>query len=571
MSACRPLACCSNDTIIIDAPTGPQGPQGPQGITGATGPTGTTGPTGSAGSATNTGATGPTGPTGAIGPQGAPGTSSNTGATGPTGPFGINGAVSREWIYQQVWSGGTPGQPGTVTNPSGLATPSTWNSFWVANLDNLSVNQVPWVQGWSNQSGNLPGQRVQITSKNNPSNFGIYDIGSIAIPIGPAVPFPSGARVLGNISIVAANGTFVDGEILVIAAALNGLNGSVGPTGSTGPTGPTGADSLVSGPTGPCCTGATGLTGSTGPTGALGPIGPGTIVPGVWNSLCFYSPGAPFPALNDNISHIPNTEYSLATGDITIDFGNLKLECGLLNNGLELGVAGLTRGRITRYVSSAAPPVTSSGGTNMTQLQPSPWHDGWFGNAQRMVLPPNLWVTGGPTPGGPYETHKFVTRVFGTNLLPTYYTTLYKPPISPMNYPYWSMCIQIPNGYRLNPDGNWRVNTATDDRPAFNGGVGYVQFSVYASYMSTFTTNADPAGVATGYSEMIPVGGSIVGPTTDRDNHDNPFDAGVSTVGAGWGQGFNYVIIQTKPTVGAPVLASAHDGFCEAYIDIVRY
>jgi len=566
MSACRPLACCSNDTIIIDAPTGPQGPQGPQGITGATGPTGTTGPTGSAGSATNTGATGPTGPTGAIGPQGVPGTSSNTGATGPTGPFGINGAVSREWVYQQVWSVATPGQPGTVTRPGGLATPSTWNTFWVANLDTLSVNQVPWIQGWPTQSGNFPGQRVQITSKNNPSNFGIYDIGQSAIPIGGGVP-PSGALALLNISIVIANGTFVDGEILVIAAALNGPTGGIGPTG---PMGPTGDDSTVTGPTGPCCTGATGpagVAGNIGPIGGRGPAGPGSIAPGIWNSLCFYSPGAASPAMDDKISHIPNTEYSLATGDITIDYGNLKLECGLPNNGLDLGLSGFTRGQITRHVGPA-PTVTSSGGTNMTQLQPSPWHDGWLGNSQRMVLPPNLWVTGGPTPGGPYETHKFVTHAFSPNTSPTYYATLYKPPLAPMNYPYWSICIQIPNGYRLNPDGHWRVNTVTDDRPNFNGGVGYVQFSVYASYMSTSTTNSDPIGVATGYSEMTPVGGTIVGPTTDRDNHDNPFDAGVSTVGAGWGQGFNYVIIQTKV---APVLSYALEGLAEAYIDIVRY
>ncbi len=271
--------------------------------------------------------------------------------------------------------------------------------------------------------------------------------------------------------------------------------------------------------------------------------------------------------MDDKISHIPNTEYSLATGDITIDYGNLKLECGLPNNGLDLGLSGFTRGQITRYVGPA-PTVTSSGGTVMTQLQPSPWHDGWFGNSQRMILPPNLWTTGGPTPGGPYETHKFVTRAFAPNTSPTYYVTLYKPPISPMNYPYWSMCIQIPNGYRLNPDGRWRVNTVTDDRPNFNGGVGYVQFSVYASYMSTFTTNSDPVGVATGYSDMTPVGGTVVGPTTDRDNHANPFDAGISATGESYGQGFSYVIIQTKVN---PHLSSAHDGLAEAYIDIVRY
>jgi len=551
MSACRPLACCSNDTIIIDAPTGPQGPIGP---------------TGTPGSAANTGATGPTGPTGATGPQGVPGTSSNTGATGPTGLFGINGAVSREWIYQQVWSGGTPGQDGTVTHPGGNAAPSTWSSIHLAYLDNLSVNQLPWIQTWPNQGGTLPGERVQITSKNNPSNFGIFDISTAGHLIGANLP-PSGSFALGSITVAHANGTFVDGEILVIAAALNGPTGSIGPTG---PTGPTGSDSTVTGPTGPCCTGPTGPTGptgNTGPTGAIGATGPGTITPGVWKSLCFYNPSAfPSTAPTDKISHIPNTEYSLATGDITIDHGNLKLECGLTNNGLELGVAGMTQGRITRYVG-AAPGVTSTGGTNMTQLQPSPWHDGWFGNSQRMVLPPNLWVTGGPTPGGPYETHKFVTRVFTPNTLPTYYATLYKPPISPMNYPYWSMCIQIPNGYRLKQDGTWRVNTVTDDRPNFNGGVGYVQFEVYASYMSTFTTNSDPAG-SSGCSEMVRVGGGVVGPTTDRDNHDNPFDAGVSTVGEGWGQGYNYVIIQTKV---APVLSSAHDGFAEAYIEIERY
>ena len=42
----------------------------------------------------------------------------------------------------------------------------------------------------------------------------------------------------------------------------------------------------------------------------------------------------------DNISEIPNTEVDIGTGDITVQFGNLNLECGLANNGINLGVSG---------------------------------------------------------------------------------------------------------------------------------------------------------------------------------------------------------------------------------------
>jgi len=213
-----------------------------------------TGPVGPAGQ------TGQTGPTGSIGPTGAHGISSNTGATGPTGVAGINGAVSREWIFVTTITA-----IGQINPASGSTNPANWapGTLYITQNDTTNTDMYPWFSQWPT-SISVTGQRVQITSRNNPANFGIYDIVTLNGVIGP----PVNTWAFLNITCIASGGAFTVGETLVVAAALNG---GVGPTGSIGPTGYTGPTGYV-GPTGPI--GYTGPTGSTGPTGYTGYTGP---------------------------------------------------------------------------------------------------------------------------------------------------------------------------------------------------------------------------------------------------------------------------------------------------------
>ena len=255
----------------------------------------------------------------------------------------------------------------------------------------------------------------------------------------------------------------------------------------------------------------------------------------------------------------------MGTGDLTIDYGNLHIKSGLGGNGIFVGEPGKKKGHITRY-SGPAPAITSSAGVQMTHMQPHHHCDGHHGNSERMVQGPQHWCTGGPSNrNGPFETHKISMYTFGKNKNPTIFKTLYKPPLAPMNYPYWYMFFELPTGYKLKNDGKWRVNTVTDDRPQFHGGVSYIQFDVHASYMSRFTTNTDPAH-SSGCSELIHVGGATIG--NDRDNADNTFDGPGMGTGVEYGQGYNYVVISTKVPC---VLSSSQEGFAEAFIEIERY
>ena len=200
---------------------------------------------------------------------------------------------------------------------------------------------------------------------------------------------------------------------------------------------------------------------------------------------------------------------------------------------------------------------------------PSPWNDGWFGNSQRIIIRPQDWFAGGPPGGGgPFVGHRIAWHNFGGNSNYTLYKTLAVPPTGSYSYPYWLATAIIPNGYRIKPGGRWRVNTVSDDRANFNGGVGYSQWHVEVSYVSTKTNQTDSSGC----SEMVEIGGSTVSPTTNRENYDNPFDADILTDSTKraliYGRGYSYVIIRSKLHI---VLSNANEGIADGYIDIERY
>ena len=220
------------------------------------------------------GPTGPIGPTGASmpGTTGLTGPPSGTGATGATGQMGINGAVSREWVFSAAILA-----IGQIQPASGSTDPANWapGSLFITQNDTTNTDMYPWFSQWPTSLAGT-GQRVQITSRNNPANFGIYDIATINGVIGP-IP---NTWAFTNIVCIASGGAFTVGETLVVAAAVNGDIGPMGPTGPQGMTGPVGMTGSVGatgglGATGPAgVTGSTGATGFTGVTGAVGPSGP---------------------------------------------------------------------------------------------------------------------------------------------------------------------------------------------------------------------------------------------------------------------------------------------------------
>ncbi len=154
------------------------------------------------------------GPTGDTGPAGPPGAASQTGAPG------VDGSVSREWTLVNNITA-----TGQVTAPSLI--PSGWapGNVMMTQMDNTGTDMYPWFSQWNTQNGTVPGQRLQVTSKNNPANFGIYDIGALNGVVGP--PVVSWAHT--NIVYVAGGGVFALGDTLVFSASINGPEGNTGP------------------------------------------------------------------------------------------------------------------------------------------------------------------------------------------------------------------------------------------------------------------------------------------------------------------------------------------------------
>ena len=483
------------------------------------------------------------------GPAGSSGAPGPAGPAGATGSDGVHGATSIQMMLK-----GTAGV-GSVTSHGHTSlnslTPSAVTTLIISKNDIANIDHAAWMARWTKSSG---GGYLQITQADAKHNFGIYEV------LQQNIYATSPVKYSFTLSFISGGGIFTANALHVFSHTLRGTTGATGTTGAAGAAGAAGP----AGPAGPAGTngadGADGTDGATGATGAVGATGPGTITAGPFKSLCYYGPGNS-SGNNDKISHIPNTEYNIATGDLTIDYGNLYIKAGLVGNGIHIGSPGKVGGHITRY-AGPAPAITSSAGVQMTHMYPHHHCDGWLGNCERIVQGPQHWHTGGPSNvSGPYESHKISLYKFGKNAHPTIFKTLYKPPLNQMNYPYWYMFFPLPTAYKIKNDGKWRVNTVTDNRTAFNNNKKYIEFEIFVSYMSRFTTNSDLAH-SSNCSELISVG-------IGRDNTDNNIiGAPTGHKGLEYGQGYNYVVITT---VTNPVLTSSNEGLGSAFIEIERY
>ena len=261
------------------------------------------------------------------------------------------------------------------------------------------------------------------------------------------------------------------------------------------------------------------------------------------------------------VGNPPVIDLSGTSGTIT---GlNLKID----PSGQVGSAPGATPGTITRCFGTTIQAIQNSSGTDMSGAS-TPWNDGFFGNSERIIIRPSDWMAGGPpNGGGPFVDDRITWYKFGGNSSPTLYKTLMIPPTSPYGYPYWVATAIIPNGFRIKTNGGkWRVNTVSDNRSNFNGQIGYSQWEVFVSYVSTSTSQSDSSGC----SEMLSIGGRVVGSTLDRDNYNNPFNSSLTTAEKTltYGNGYSYVVIRSKLHI---VLSNAQEGIASAFIDIERY
>ena len=261
------------------------------------------------------------------------------------------------------------------------------------------------------------------------------------------------------------------------------------------------------------------------------------------------------------VGNPPVIDLSGTSGTIT---GlNLKID----PSGQVGSAPGATPGTITRCFGTTIPAIQNSSAIGMSGAS-TPWNDGFFGNSERIIIRPSDWMAGGPpNGGGPFVGDRITWYKFGGNLSPTLYKTLKIPPTGNFGYPYWVATAIIPNGFRIKTNGGkWRVNTVSDNRSNFNGQVGYSQWEVFVSYVSTSTSQSNSSGC----SEMLSIGGRVVGSTLDRDNYNNPFNSTITTAEKTltYGNGYSYVVIRSKLHI---VLSNAQEGIASAFIDIERY
>ena len=243
-------------------PTGPQGVQGPQSAQGVQGVQGVQGPQSAQGVQGAQGLTGVQGSQGVQGIQGAQGVQGSQAAQGAQGVQGNTGQTAGlSYTYS------------TSTDMAGASGQIRFNNTTIGSATQIAIAQV-------DADGNT---MTDLLAKQ--SQFIIYkenDRTNLITIADSDVDTVNGTRTLFDVSAsdVELNGSFSDGDNIILQYVKNGSVGSQGPTGptgptgvqgSTGPTGPTGVQGST-GPTGP--TGVQGSTGPTGPTGVQGPTGP---------------------------------------------------------------------------------------------------------------------------------------------------------------------------------------------------------------------------------------------------------------------------------------------------------
>ena len=229
---------------------------------------------------------------GGRGPTGAPG------AAGAQGDDGIQGSTSIVIMLKGTAGAGSITSHGQASFNS--LTPSAVTSLIISKNDIHNIDHAAWMNHWAKNSS-PPGGHLQITQKDDHSNFGIYEVLQksqyITLPI----------RYNFTLSFISGGGTFTVNKHYVLSHTLRGAPGAVGAAGATGQQGTAGAAG-TNGADG--ADGVDGVDGADGATGPQGPQGPGTITAGPWKSLCYFGPGNS-SGNNDKISHIPHTEYNI--------------------------------------------------------------------------------------------------------------------------------------------------------------------------------------------------------------------------------------------------------------------
>jgi hypothetical protein len=247
-------------------------------VTGSTGSTGAKGDTGNTGA---TGAKGDTGTHGDTGIQGDTGVIGDPGDVGDTGTTGLYGGDSQGYGFSDTT---TDSDPGSGVLRFDNATLSSVTKIYIDLLNGDAVTITAWLDALDDAVNGNKG-RIRVFKRFDSSTFVDFIVTSVTTA--------TGYRKI-NVTYIVGNGTFTDGDGIVITFSGygdkgdTGAQGTHGDTGTTGSTGSTGAkgDTGVKGDTGthgdtgvsdtPGDTGIqgdTGATGSTGSTGAKGDTG----------------------------------------------------------------------------------------------------------------------------------------------------------------------------------------------------------------------------------------------------------------------------------------------------------
>lgn len=301
-------------------PTGPTGATGPTGSAGAVGPTGAAGATGATGSAGVAGATGPTGPTGsagvagATGPTGPTGSAGVAGPSGPTGPQGILGQPGG-LSYHFTWSASI-----TTPIPSGIINADNGSNFAWSEFDRNGVDI------GTNLASLFPNGGIGVVYKEaDPTQWFAYTF--------PPFVYEGNAWYGMNTgwSFYASNGSFTEGDNVVLTLSEAGPQGQSGPQGDTGPQGNTGD------------TGPQGDTGPTGPQGLMTPAGSSGGSGDIQTNNANIALGS-ISAGNGFLHNDGSNNYSWAGGASSAGpTGNIQLSDGSGNfsdSGQGMGVSG---------------------------------------------------------------------------------------------------------------------------------------------------------------------------------------------------------------------------------------
>jgi len=133
---------------------------------------------------------------------------SQAGTTGPTGPQGVYGGYSSEWTFDSATSAGTGSGEIRFDN----TTLASVTGLYINDTNADSVVMQAWLDAWDN-SGNFGSVRIS-----DKANSNIFWMGKVTAET------DSGTEHDITVTHVASNGTFVDGNAVIVSFVNNGYN-----------------------------------------------------------------------------------------------------------------------------------------------------------------------------------------------------------------------------------------------------------------------------------------------------------------------------------------------------------